>query len=81
MYLQPTQKVNFIAYFNGYDEGSKCDFTFLMSRKLEQKYGIMPPLEGWPEQIEQLAQKLNLDWRRAMMLIAYEVLIEEYDKL
>ena len=82
MYVCPVAKDNIVSFLHGYEAGSqgKCNFTELISRRLETQYNARRMASGWPHQIEQYVEKKGLDWLQGFVFIASEVLNAEVNQ-
>lgn len=76
MFICPSNKENVIAFIHGYEYGTqnKCLFTKHLKELLENKYQIKYNQFGWPNQIERLAEKREITWMEAYLMVSFEII-------
>ena len=75
-----TSITSFIA---GYEIGTdlRCNFTEILTKKLEEEHQIERSPSGWPKQVEIFAEKEKLPWFDVLKKITLEILEAEIDKI
>lgn len=64
MYITIEEEDSIVSFIHGYEIGTeqKCEFTKVLSKYVEDKYGIRRAALGWPWQIQELGNKNKENW-------------------
>jgi hypothetical protein len=76
MFICPNDRAGVVAFLHGYEYavGGECRFTAVLSEHLARRHQVKGGPLGWAHQIAQLAERRELDWMEAYLLISSEVL-------
>ena len=79
MYINPVDAKNVVSFLHGYELATenKCHFTQSLKQLLTDKYKMLYSSDGWPGQIERLANKCSSSWLTTFKKIAVEIIGSE----